>query len=726
VEHVFWYRRLTVQAEIARQHPREFDFLDYSIPTTLLNNAGNRRGNTGSAHRTNSKAQAPSGAAVTKTLAECITPSKTQQTLAERITFPDDQRTANLASRITYPAGHPSSLESHSRRDRTIDTESEREVRRMPRPGVIMPRAPLVRDAVRIDLAAQDGEIADDEVTRRARFILSFMTETEQVSLSSRGKIEGYDPPIERFSKAAEAFITTFGLDEMLASFDGQALDEEPPRDPGEDPPEINDNAGSQRGEVSPPDPGDHSPGMMDNAGSQHGAVSPPSLEEQLPGIDDYNAGSQRESSPGVLDKTARRTEQPIADRDAPAGAEQFGSLTHKRKLPSLFQTSRKASLSSDTGQPSAFDSPASQIDWGGVGEEKDSSEEPTPLLNKGKQPVLRAYAAERDELELERRIRAEHRVTASEQISASALISALQTHQHNVLLVTPPNQNRSPPSTTSTASGRTCQRHRFSVDEFGSPGFSAPEPPLAKDTNWANQLWINPASTVAVEAKPSPQDIKIEDAPPALPPQSIPGAWSPPIHIKFGEFGVDIPGKHSLAVDRELKLPDATPENDQYKQEVLFYDSKGEPPRLSLPPTPIPQKPIVVPDPEQKARHPIRRPFTPTYPPPASYGSWFAPAIPDASQENTQVDERQQDKATQTDDDMTSKKVEALEELMKQLIVANDQMNKANEKRDETLTAILARLSNPGEYRAEQPGDAEKARKEAILRQLEEERLAL
>jgi hypothetical protein len=61
----------------------------------------------------------------------------------------------------------------------------------MPRPGVIKPRAPLVRDAVRIDLAAQDGEIADEEVTRRARFILSFMTETEQVSLSSRGKIEG-------------------------------------------------------------------------------------------------------------------------------------------------------------------------------------------------------------------------------------------------------------------------------------------------------------------------------------------------------------------------------------------------------------------------------------------------------------------------------------------------------------------------------------------------------
>jgi hypothetical protein len=102
----------TVQAEIARQHPREFNFLEYSIPTTLLNNAGNRRGNTGSAHRTNTESQAPSGAAATKTLAERITHPTTQHTLAERITFPDDPRTANLASRITYPAGHPSSLES--------------------------------------------------------------------------------------------------------------------------------------------------------------------------------------------------------------------------------------------------------------------------------------------------------------------------------------------------------------------------------------------------------------------------------------------------------------------------------------------------------------------------------------------------------------------------------------------------------------------------------------
>jgi hypothetical protein len=88
--------------------------------------------------------------------------------------------------------------------------ESPSIILQMPRPGVIRPRAPLVRDAVRIELAAQNGEIADAQVTKTARFILSFMTEMERVSLSSRGKIEGYDPPVERFREAAEAFITKF------------------------------------------------------------------------------------------------------------------------------------------------------------------------------------------------------------------------------------------------------------------------------------------------------------------------------------------------------------------------------------------------------------------------------------------------------------------------------------------------------------------------------------
>jgi hypothetical protein len=89
----------------------------------------------------------------------------------------------------------------------------------MLRPGVIRPRVPLVRDVVRIEVAAQDSEIADVQVTKTAKFILSFITETESVSLSSRGKIEGYDPPVERFREAAKAFITKFEPDDMLASF---------------------------------------------------------------------------------------------------------------------------------------------------------------------------------------------------------------------------------------------------------------------------------------------------------------------------------------------------------------------------------------------------------------------------------------------------------------------------------------------------------------------------
>jgi hypothetical protein len=93
----------TVHAEIARQHPRHFDFLGYSIPTTLLNNVGiNRTRNQSTASRSTA----------TATLADRITLPRTQQTLAERITFPDDEHTHNLASRVTYPAGHPSSLES--------------------------------------------------------------------------------------------------------------------------------------------------------------------------------------------------------------------------------------------------------------------------------------------------------------------------------------------------------------------------------------------------------------------------------------------------------------------------------------------------------------------------------------------------------------------------------------------------------------------------------------
>jgi hypothetical protein len=546
----------------------------------------------------------------------------------------------------------------------------------MPRPGVIKPRAPLVRDAVRIDLAARDGEIADEEVTRRARFILSFMSETERVSLSSRGKIEGYDPPVERFGKAAEAFITKFELEDMLASFDEHGLEDEPPPELGGDP----------------------------------------------SGDSNDSAGSQRESPPGEVDIVGQRPERLLE------------ALSRKRKASPSFQTSRKTSPCPETDHHFAPLSPDSPCDWEGIGDEKDSSEEPSPLLDKGKgkqiiEQPLAAQAAEREELAREREIRANHRVTPSDGIPASALIAALQAERDKTRFVTPPNQNRqvlrSPSSHASTSSNDTYQHRRFSVDELGSPSFRADRPRLDPIPSASIEVELVDAPS----SGRSPLDVKIEDAPQTPPPHRIPGAWSPSTHIKFGEFGVDIPVVYRPVADDDIDIPDAPLEENRYKREVQLFDSKGEPPRVSLPPTPIQQKPITVPkvvtEPAQQGQKGyLSRPsFTPKYPPPASYGAWLAPSSQDAAQQNSTSVRRYQSKATQTDTDMTSKKIEALEEIMKQLILANDQMSKANEKRDDTLAAILTRLSTPADATAAPPGDAEKAHREATLRQLEKER---
>jgi hypothetical protein len=202
----------------------------------------------------------------------------------------------------------------------------------MPRPGVIRPRAPLVRDAVRIDLAAQDGEIAENQVTKMVRFILSFMTETERVSLSSRGKIEGYNPPVDRFREAAEAFITKFGLDDMLASFEEHVHDEELPPDLGEDPPEIDD----------------------DTAGSQHSSSSEAVLAER-----EDSAASAKPEYEGSEDD-ASNSGQPT---------------TRKRKVSPSFQALRSPSDHRYTTKERMPDLPDSPPDWGGVEEERDSSE---------------------------------------------------------------------------------------------------------------------------------------------------------------------------------------------------------------------------------------------------------------------------------------------------------------------------------------------------------------
>jgi hypothetical protein len=198
----------------------------------------------------------------------------------------------------------------------------------MPRPGVIRPRAPLVRDAVRIELAAQDGEIADAQVTKTAKFILSFMTETERVSLSSRGKIEGYDPPVERFREAAEAFITKFELDDMLASFEEHVHDEEPYPDPGENPPEINDYT----------------------AGSQHSSFSEAHLAERAVSATAQGSGPRQTPPDGRIPITQLEPEaEPTAQGSGSpqiAGAEPENIYSYPLQMPCLLLLQQRVFLS--------------------------------------------------------------------------------------------------------------------------------------------------------------------------------------------------------------------------------------------------------------------------------------------------------------------------------------------------------------------------------------------
>jgi hypothetical protein len=81
-----------VQQEINRSHPRNFDYLSYSIPTSVL-----------------ASGQRP---AASTTSVSTNQHNTTTRTLAQRITFPEEERTSNLASRITIPTGHPTSLAS--------------------------------------------------------------------------------------------------------------------------------------------------------------------------------------------------------------------------------------------------------------------------------------------------------------------------------------------------------------------------------------------------------------------------------------------------------------------------------------------------------------------------------------------------------------------------------------------------------------------------------------
>jgi hypothetical protein len=580
----------------------------------------------------------------------------------------------------------------------------------MPRPGVIKPRAPLVRDAVRIEFAAQDGEIADAQVVKMAKFILSFMTETERVSLSSRGKIEGYDPPVERFREAAEAFITKFELGDMLAVYDER--EEEPPPEPGEDPHnQADDSAGSQRA-----------------SSTSNEDIAEQRLEQQTT-EDDPSAGSQQENESDEEETEGEQGQQELADTAHPEG------LARKRKVSPSFQALRSPSAHRYTTKERIPDSPDSPPDWGGFGGEKDSSEADSTedhILDKGKGKQIllprsptAALAAEREESAREREIRATHRVMPSEPISASALISALEsqlseqlTQRDNRLVTTPAISHRRSPSISS--SSPSIDRHRrFSVDELGSPGFK-PRPAPAREHGPRYQaesdIELRDAPPVHRTIISSPNDIKVEDAPLPITHHHIPGSWTPSRTIHFGEFKTEIPSPRRQAADNEIDLPDAPeeaqPSNEidlpdapggqhRTEEEQLFY-SEGVQPRVSLPPTPV-----------DRGNNPVRHSFTPTYPPPATYGSFLPKSLLNVGSYVTTKVGRYCHKSTQTDDEMTARKIDALEDMLKQMMLAN-------EKRDAAMDILLARIAP----QASQPADTEQERKRAIFEQLEEERL--
>jgi hypothetical protein len=558
----------------------------------------------------------------------------------------------------------------------------------------------MVRDAVRIELAARDGEIADAQVTKTARFILSFMTETERVSLSSRGKIEGYDPPVERFREAAEAFITKFELGEMLASFEQHVHDEEPSPDPGENPPEIDD----------------------DTAGSQHSSSSEAGAQEAEPTA---QGSAEQEAEP-----TAQHSGSPQTTDAEPGnqGSEDESSssaqlTTRKRKVSPSFQAIRSPSAHRYTTMERIQDSTDSPPDWGGVAEERDSSDAESTrdhILDKGKGTEIllprsptSGLVAEREELAREREIRNKHRVMPSEPISASALISALQsqlseqsTQRDDRFVTTPSISHRRSPSSSSSSPSTDLHR-RFSVDELGSPGFKPRLAPTQKH-DLRNQatpdIELVDAPPVQRTIASSPNDIKVEDAPKPITPHHIPGSWIPSRPIHFGEFKREIPSPQRQHVDNKIELPDApevaqssneidlpdAPDGQRRTEEEQLFHSEGARPRVSLPPTPVDHKPTQT-----------RRSFTPTYPPPTSYGARFTPRV--------------LDKSTQTIEDMTAKKIDALEEMMKQMMIANEKRDAALDNLFDTLTKTAARARDD---------DTEQDKRDAIFRQLEEERL--
>jgi hypothetical protein len=612
--------------------------------------------------------------------------------------------------------------------------------------GIIKPGTVLVRDRVQVHNAARDGEICSPRVARMVNFILSMLTDTERTAVTSRGRPQSYSPPVHRFVRAADTFIARFELQELLQNHQEHNADM---------PPQASTSIAEAGGQAENSIP-------AEEEGSQ-------TAQEVLAPIRPtaHGSGLPRTSQTAHVEQEVPAPVRPTAHGSGAPQTPQ-GTNPQKRKVSPSFQSERKRSLPpadkitfvhTDGSQLPVntettsvqTDEPDSPVNWQGIGSKFDSdSPETIPVdsftvTHKGKEKEPGVVESDRwregAELQRERGIRAAHRVTLSERISAAAPISALQRELDNPISSTSPYQHRpvppSPSCSTCSPSPLTNRDRRFSVNELGSPSFnnvntSTPWIPRWKREKQSSDIELTDAPAQLEGKEQSPVDVKIEDAPPPPTPraQLIPGSCSPQTHLRFGDFEVPIPAGRWIAVDREIQLPDALAEDqhtaikqlststaaqprvpagrwipvdreiqlpdasaeDQRTAETQLFTSTAAQPRVSLPPTPVQQIPSV------------KQSFTPTYLPPTSYGSLFAPAS---------FKSARHDKSMQTGPDMTAKKMEALEEMMKQLMVAN-------EKRDTAMDILLARNAP----QAFQHADEEQERKRAIFEQLEEERL--
>jgi hypothetical protein len=293
--------------------------------------------------------------------------------------------------------------------------------------GIIRPGTVLVRDAVQVHYAAQDGEIRSPRVARMADFILSMLTDTERTAVTSRGRPQGYSPPVHRFVRAADAFIARFELQDLLHNHNA---------DP---PPQASPSIAEAGGQAEDPIPAEE-----ERSQTAQEVLTPTRLTAHGSGASQRAHVEQEVLAP--VTPTAHGSGAPQTPQ---------GINTQKRKVSPSFQSERKRSpppadkvtfvhtdgpqMPVNMGTTSVqTDEPDSPVNWQGIGSECDSDSPETPAVDGGtdtREGIARELGkSEEDrrkegaELQREREIRAAHRVTPSERISAAALISALQT----------------------------------------------------------------------------------------------------------------------------------------------------------------------------------------------------------------------------------------------------------------------------------------------------------